>query len=66
METRTVWTVRYKDSSGIWSKGGSFGTVWMNIPDNNGNLLTATKSGVDSEHIKVFKSLEAMKTWLNK
>ena len=56
----------YKDSDGIWSKGGSFGTVWMNIPDNKGNLLTATKSGVDSEHIKVFKSLDAMKTWLNK
>jgi len=53
-----------KDKNGIWSKDGTYKAISFSVEDKNGNNLTVSEAGVDSEHIKIFKDLGKMKAWL--
>jgi hypothetical protein len=55
-----------KDSDGIWSKGGYYGRVRLNVTDSKGNLLVAKSAGADGKNVKVFTNLDTMKAWLKK
>ena len=55
-----------KDSDGIWSKDGSFGSVYFNVVDNKGNIVANLYTGKQSENTKLFDDKEEMKEWLRK
>ena len=55
-----------KDSYGVYSYSGSYGRVHMNSTDTNGNYLKVKGSGCNGKYFKMFKSLDNLRTWMNK
>ncbi len=53
-----------QDSSGIWSRDGSFGTSKVNISDADGNYLTVYSKNIVGKNCKIFDNKEEMKAWL--
>ena len=53
-----------RDSSGIWSQNGTYGSIRENVTTSSGKLITELDIGTQSSNMKIFKNLNAMKKWL--